>query len=441
MISLNDRIELEITDMTEEGEGIGRYEGMAYFVDGAVYGDRVEAAVTQLKKTYAKAKAMKIIKPSEFRTKPECKHYERCGGCQLMDLTYEGQLKLKHKVVTDALERIAKIESPTIKQVIGMDQPKNYRNKSSMPVYKSMIGYYMIRSHKIVQIDECLIHDEAFNDTLRTVKNLLKQYDTSQIRHVVFRVSKSTREMMLILVTPYAPSKEIRKIASEIMENHSEIKSVFHNQNDLNSSEILGRKFKLIAGKDCIVDEIGGYKFMISPNSFFQINNIQTQKLYDKALEYASLEGGETVFDLYCGIGTIAMFLSSKASKVYGIESVKEAVEDARENVKLNNVENIEFIHGKAEEQVFELLEKGIRPDVVVVDPPRKGLEPELIEALIKLSPKKIVYVSCKPSTLARDLNVFTQSGYEFIEATPVDLFPNTMHVECITRLVRKDLV
>jgi 23S rRNA (uracil1939-C5)-methyltransferase len=447
-IIINEVYDIEIIDMTDSGEGIGKLFSIAVFVDGTVPGDKVKVNIYELKKNYAKGNIVDFIEKSSMRIEPICGHFDQCGGCSIQNMRYKDQLELKKKIVLDALKRIGKIEEPNLKEIVGMEDEFYYRNKSSFP-YVNKIGYFKKKSHEIVEIKDCIIHDKIFNpilDSLRTLINRhgINSYDElthkGYLRNVMLRVSRKTGGIMIVFVTNSESPERLEALINELLTENYNIESIIHNINMKKGNKILGDKNSVLFGEGTIIDSIGEFDFTISPNSFFQVNNIQTAKLYEKALEYASTNGNEIVFDLYSGIGTITLFLAKGAKKVYGIEVVKEAIADANFNMELNKINNVEFIEGEAHSAIGSLIEEGIKPDVVVVDPPRKGLEESLVLDICELNPSKVVYVSCKPSTLARDVKLFTENGYEMIEATAFDLFPHTMHVETIVKLQRKSM-
>ncbi|MEA3423544.1 MAG: 23S rRNA (uracil(1939)-C(5))-methyltransferase RlmD [Bacillota bacterium] len=437
--------EIKIIDLTDKGEGIGKIDDLAVFIDGAVPGDVVEAKIVELKKNYAIGEIVNIIKESDVRTNPLCKHFNDCGGCQIQNIKYDEQLKIKKQVVKDALERIGNQKDFVLFDTLGMENPFHYRNKSSLPLDKNKkIGFYKKRSHDLVSIDECVIQGQIMNEIMNEIQKKILELNISTydekihkglLRHIVIRESKSHNNLMIIFATNGKSFKGLDMLVDYLIEKFPQIISVYQSINKDKGNRIMGYNNKLIYGKDEIIDTINEYSFKISPNSFFQVNNIQTEKLYQTALDYAELKGDEIVFDLYCGIGTITQFLAKNAKKVYGIESVGSAIDDAVENTKLNDIDNVEYISGKAEKEIDQLLGMRIIPDVIVVDPPRKGLDTKLIDKIIDVKPDKLIYISCKPSTLARDIRILTQNGYTLEKVQPVDMFPHTMHVETIVAL------
>lgn len=441
---------LEINALGYEGEGIGKIDNFTVFVEGAIPSETVKIKILKVTKNYAYGKLMEIIRSSEQRTEPICGIYERCGGCKLQHLNYEGQLKFKYDRVKDCIEKIGKIKECVIHPVIGMEKPYKYRNKVQLPVGKEndsiVIGFYAPRSHNIIDVKECYIQDEIGDRVINLTKRWMEQnkiqpYNEEQgtgiIRHVMVRKAFKTEEVMVVLVTNGNKLEAKEEYIRLIKENVKGVKNIIQNINSEKTNVVLGKQCKTLYGSDIITDFIGDFRFNISPLSFFQVNPIQTEILYKKALEYANLTGDETVFDAYCGTGTISLFLSQKAKKVYGVEIIKEAVLNAIENAEANNVKNAEFIVGESEKVIPDLINKGIKAEVVVVDPPRKGCERKLLEAIAKMQPKTIVYVSCDPATLARDLATLEEMNYKTKEAQPVDMFPQTGHVESVVKLER----
>lgn len=439
-------IETKITDISHEGKGVGKVDGLTVFIEGGTLGDTVKLEITQMKKSFALGKTLEIIKPSRYRVESNCKVSNECGGCQLRELDYERQLKMKTDKVKNDLQRIGKLENVIIHDIIGMNKPIRYRNKAQVPVGENHIGFYKKGSNSIVDTDECVIQSKSTEKAIKLVRQFMKKYDVSGynkrtgrgvIRHIVTKISFKTQDMMIILVTNSHKLPHKEEFIEMIKTEMPNVKSIIQNVNDKKTNLVLGDKNKILYGHGKIIDYIGELQFKISPNSFFQVNPKQTLILYDKALKFAGLKGDETVFDIYSGIGSLSLFLSKKAKKVYGIEVVKEAVEDAKENAKLNNIKNVEFYEGAAELVLPELCEEGKTADVVVLDPPRKGCEVEVLDSIIKLSPKRIVYVSCNPSTLARDLNYLSENGFVVKEVQPVDMFAGSVHVECIALIQR----
>lgn len=444
---------IDIEGLGYEGEGVGRIEGFTVFVPGALEKETVKVKIIKVSKNYGFGKLLEIITPSVDRVTPSCSIYKRCGGCQLQHLSYKAQLEFKKKRVNDCLTRIGKLENFTLHDTIGMQNPERYRNKVQLPVGESSgkigIGFYAMRSHEIIDMETCLIQDESAENAVNAVRTWIEKYDvkpydetsnTGTIRNVMIRKGFKTGEVMVVIVTrtKELPFKEgLIYLLEQAVPN---LKSVIQNINGKITNVILSRECITLYGSDTISDYIGQFKFNISPLSFFQVNPIQTEVLYSKALEYAALTGNETVFDAYCGTGTITLFLSQKAKKVYGVEIVPEAIENAKINATQNNIDNVDFLVGESETIIPSLIASGIKADVVVVDPPRKGCDLALLSALAEIQPKRIVYVSCDPSTLARDLKTLEEKGYKTVEVQPVDMFPMTGHIEVVTLLTRNEV-
>ncbi|WP_432665888.1 23S rRNA (uracil(1939)-C(5))-methyltransferase RlmD [Wukongibacter baidiensis] len=443
---------IEIIDTGESGEGIGKIDGFTVFVDGGIPEDKIEIKATKVKKSYALGKIIEIKEKSPYRVTPACPVAEECGGCQIQNIDYSKQLEMKRKKVESSIERIGKLEGILVHDTLGMDTPFNYRNKAQFPIGKekgkALIGFYKKGTHNIVDIDGCKIQHDINNRIIRIFKafidnNKISIYDEKTgnglLRHILTRVSYTSDDLMVVVITNGTKLPFKDEIINELTKEIPQIKSIVQNINTKKTNVILGRECKTLYGQDKIVDYIGDLKFEISPLSFFQVNSFQTKVLYDKTLEYAGLSGNETVFDIYCGIGSISLFLAQKAKKVYGIEVIDAAIKDAKKNSELNSMDNTEFFVGKAEEVVPKLYKEGLKADVVVVDPPRKGCDRVVLETIAMMEPERVVYVSCKPSTLARDLKILDELGYKTEEIQPVDMFPHTTHVETIVRIQRKE--
>ena len=441
--------ELTIGRLGVNGEGVGRIDGFTVFVPYALPGEKIVAGITEVKKSYAIGKLRKILMSSPDRVAPRCPIYDKCGGCQLQHLSYEAQLKMKQQQVRDAVTRIGGLPEVPVLPLLGAANPWNYRNKMQFPVGKSKgkitIGCYSMGTHNIIDTDNCAIQKELNNDVVKAVREVINRlsiptYDedkhTGILRHVVGRVGKNG-DTMVILVTAAAELYNAKQIVNLLRKRLPKLVSVQQNIQTYRNNVIMGRETKLLWGKPTISDSIGSLTFHISPRSFFQVNTEQADILYRKALEFANLKGEEIVIDAYCGTGTISLFLAKKAHKVYGIEIVKPAILDAQKNARDNNVHNAEFIVGDATEVMPRLYKQGIRPDVVVVDPPRAGCTEEVLKTFAAMEPDRIVYVSCNPATLARDLKILDGLGYKAKKIQPVDMFPMTAHVECCSELVR----
>lgn len=476
-VEKNEDYEVEISALGSEGEGIAKIDNYTIFVQGAILGERVRIKITKVKKNYAYGKLLEVLDRSENRTEAVCSIYKQCGGCGLQHLSYNAQLEFKKNKVRDTLERIGKLkisdqlpvtssqtevengsveetndyEGIILHDTIGMKSPYRYRNKVQLPVGEEngeiKIGFYAPRSHNIIDMDICHIQDEIGDKVVELTKQWMKRYnvkpyneekDNGVVRHIMLRRGFNTKEVMVVVVTKTKELPYKEEFVQIIKENIKEIRSIIQNINKKRTNVILGEENITLFGENHISDYIGRFKFNISPLSFFQVNPVQTENLYSKALEYANLNGEEVVFDAYCGTGTISLFLSQKAKKVYGVEVVEQAIENAKVNAKENKVDNVEFIVGKSEEVIPDLISKGIKADVVVVDPPRKGCEETLLEAIGEMGPRRIVYVSCDPATLARDLGILDELGYRTVEVQPVDMFPQTFHVETVVKLVKK---
>ncbi len=537
VINKNDEFEIEITDLGSEGEGIGRFDGMPFFIKGAIPGDKILAGVTKMKKTYGYARIVKILTPSLNRVTPACPIAGRCGGCQLQHMTYEAQLNYKQNKVLNDLVRIGGIEREKFELVpfhkaeedwengraeaisflpiIDMEEPWHYRNKGQFPVGVSkdgniISGFYAGHTHSIIDTKRCLLQHELTDSLMQAVRDYMSEAGVSAyeepttgveqsakkagvsrngksvqtgvgknksivsgvgsglVRHVLTRVGFTTHEVMVCVVIngDKLPQAELlteklqhavdsynstSKISQTVSESKSEQKvggsegnayrlaSLTININKKDTNVILGDECRVLYGNMYITDYIGDIKYRISPLSFYQVNPVQTRRLYSAALDFACLTGNEVVWDLYCGIGTISLFLAQKAKKVYGVEIVPQAIDDAKENAVLNGIDNAEFFVGAAEEVLPAKYasDPSMRADVIVVDPPRKGCDIALLDCMVKLSPERIVYVSCDPATLARDVKILCGNGYELVCVQPCDMFPNSFHVETVVLLTR----
>ncbi|MBS4209551.1 23S rRNA (uracil(1939)-C(5))-methyltransferase RlmD [Bacillus sp. FJAT-50079] len=449
-IKKNDYIDVIFEDLTHDGNGVAKIDGYPLFIPNGLPGEKAKIKVTKLNKGYGFGRLIELYEESDHRVEPPCSIYSQCGGCQLQHLSYEGQLLAKEKQVRDVLERIGKLKEIKVHPTLGMDTPWRYRNKSQVPIGEHegglIGGFYRQRTHDIIDMKECFIQLEENDIVLQKVKAICGKYgvkaynektNKGTLRHVMVRSGKVTGEIMVVFITRTQDLPNQKKIIEEISRDIIGIKSIVQNVNPKRTNVIFGEKTKVLWGEEVIYDLIGDIKFAISARSFYQVNPEQTKVLYDKALEYANLSGEETVIDAYCGIGTISLFLAQQAKKVYGVEIVPEAIEDARKNAELNQMTNVEFAVGEAEVVIPDWYKKGIEADVLVVDPPRKGCDQSLLDTIIKMKPKKVVYVSCNPATLARDLRILEDGGYKTMEVQPVDMFPQTMHVECVALMSR----
>jgi len=463
-VKKNDRIQLRITDIGTNGEGIGRYEGYAFFVKDAFPGDEVLAVITKMNKGFGYARALEIVHPSPDRIDPPCPNASRCGGCQIMQLDYRKQLEYKENKVISNLKRIGGLDDPQVRPIMGMDigetgipggarVPLHFRNKMQFPVGMDpqghvITGFYAGRTHYIVAAESCPVSAEAADGIMAFMRQFIEAeglsvYDekTGQglVRHILIRTGTYTGQIMVCIVIngdTLGSSGQQERLVSRLTGAFPQVADICLNINKKNTNVILGEKVVTLYGPGYIEDMIGDLTFRISPLSFFQVNPVQTRKLYGKALEYAALTGSETVWDLYCGTGTISLFLARQAKKVCGVEIIPAAIENAKENAALNGIDNTEFFCGASEELFPEMTEGREGPDVVVVDPPRKGCGRELLDAILRTEPDRIVYVSCDSATLARDIKILSEK-YRLVEATPCDMFPNSVHIEVVSLLQR----
>lgn len=506
MFQKNMELQLQIEDMSVNGEGIGKADGVAFFVKDAVIGDQVLVKVIKMKKRYGYARLLKILSPSLYRVEPLCEYWRQCGGCQIQSLDYTQQLHYKEEKVRNNLRRIGGFSIADMERkeqkflfhpIIGMEKPFFYRNKAQFPIGtdkngRIVTGFYAARSHNIIPSRNCYLGVEINEKILDIVISFMERYHISAydertskglVRHVLIRFGFVTEEIMVCLVINGSTLPHAEQLV-ELLQEIKGMTSIVININQKSTNVILGEKIINLWGQDYITDYIGEVKYQISPLSFYQVNPVQTKKLYETVLDYAALTGKETVWDLYCGIGTISLFLAQRAKQVYGVEVVAPAIADARNNAKINGIENVEFFVGKAEEVLpafyenyvketqenvkdmglqsdteaclnqFEIEDKGaaedeieiadkghakdrkiLRPDVIVVDPPRKGCDDKCLETIVKISPARVIYVSCDSATLARDLKYLCERGYEVREVQPVDMFPQTVHVETVCLL------
>ncbi|MCR8746122.1 23S rRNA (uracil(1939)-C(5))-methyltransferase RlmD [Romboutsia lituseburensis] len=452
MLSKNEEYIVDIVDIGQGGVGIGKHNGFTVFVEGGLIEDKVKVKINKSKKNYAVGDIVEIIEKSPFRINRVCSdNLKDCGGCQIQELEYQKQLDIKTNEVKQVISRIGKLEDVIIHETLGMDKPLRYRNKAQFPIQKSgntpIIGFYKKKSHDIIPMDKCVIQHDINDKIVKIIKTYINAYNvsvydekthTGVLRHLVTKIGFTTKEVMVVLVANGKKLPYLSELASVLKDNVPGFKTLVVNENREKTNVILGKENRVVYGEGKINDYIGDLVFEISPLSFFQVNPIQTEVLYNKALEYADLQENDTVFDIYCGIGTISLFLAQKAKKVYGIEIVADAIKDAKINAQINNLDNVEFYVGKAEEVVPKMYGEGKTANVVVVDPPRKGCDEKVLDTIVSMSPDKVVYVSCNPSTLARDLAYLDERGYKCVEIQPVDMFPHTMHVESVAKLIKK---
>ena len=452
MLSKNKEYIVDIVDIGQGGVGIGKYEGFTVFVDGGLVQDKIKVKITKSKKNYAVGDIVEIIEKSPFRVERKCSESLRqCGGCQIQELDYQKQLDVKTNEVKQVISRIGKLDDVVIHDTLGIEHPFRYRNKAQFPIQKKdnmpVIGFYKKKSHDLISTDECIIQHEVNDKIIKIIKTYIRAYNVSiydekthkgLLRHLVTKVGFTTGEVMIVLVANGKKLPYLKELASVLKENIPGFKTLVVNVNTQKTNVILGKENIVAYGDGMIRDYIGELVFEISPLSFFQVNPLQTEVLYNKALEYANLGENDTVFDIYCGIGTISLFLAQKAKKVYGIEIVEDAIKDAKRNAKINNMDNVEFYVGKAEEVVPKMYKEGKRANVVVVDPPRKGCDEKVLDTIVSMEPDRVVYVSCNPSTLARDLAYLNERGYKCHEIQPVDMFPHSVHVENVAWLSKE---
>ncbi len=459
--SKNEEIKINIDDIGVNGEGIGHTDGYAFFINGAVPGDHIRAKVLKANKNYGYAKLLEIISPSPYRTEPACKNADKCGGCTLQHLTYEKQLEYKENKVKNCLIRIGGIDKEYLdsimQPIIGMENPYNYRNKAQFPVGQgkngeTLIGFFAGRTHDIIDTSFCCIQSEIANHIMASLREWIKKssvrpYDETSgkgdIRHIIIRNGYATGEIMVCLVVTHKDIKGIDLLIEELVK-FPKMTSICLNINSEKTNKIMGPKVVTVYGRDYIEDKIGDVRFRISPLSFYQVNPVQTEKLYRTALDYASLTGREIVWDMYCGIGTISLFLAIRAKAVLGVEIVPQAIEDAKKNAEINDINNALFLCGAAEEIAERVCSDEeysyiAKPDVIVVDPPRKGCDKKLLDTILNVGPKRVVYVSCDPATLARDVKILCDGGYELVKARACDMFGMSGHVESVCVLGNKN--
>lgn len=448
----NDIVRLQITGTTAEGMGVGRYRDFAVFVPLTAPGDEIEAHVLKVLKSHAYAKIHRLIAPSPDRVEPDCPVFAQCGGCCFRHISYEAQLQIKEARVRDALSRIGGFSDLPVRPILGAEQQNCYRNKALLPLGKAQngkltMGFYAFNSHRIVDCADCRLQPEVFQTAAKAFARWFESsgetvYDeqshTGKLRRLYLRYGEASGEVMICVVINGQSMKHADALVETLRETVPGLASVMLNINTERTNVALGKESRLLWGSPFLRDALCGLEFQISPLSFYQVNHGQMERLYTIATGYASLTGTETLLDLYCGIGTIGLSMAKYAKKVIGVEIVPEAVENARENAKRNHIENAEFLCGDAAFAAAELKKRGEAPDVIVLDPPRKGCSPALIETVASFAPKRIVYVSCDPATLARDLKLFAQLGFAPQEASPVDMFPGTAHVECVVWLKRE---
>lgn len=450
-VKKNNEYEVEIIDNGYEGEGIAKINDYTIFIPGAIKGERCKILIVKVNKAFAFGKLIEVTQKSNNRVQADCSTYKRCGGCSLRHIKYEETLNIKREKVQNLVNKSLN-KSVTVNKVIGMESPFYYRNKLQYPVGKNkngepIMGVFANRTHEIIPVENCLIQNREAEMVAKRVFEFIKEneisiYDentrTGAIRHIIVKIGVKTNEIMCIVVTNESKFEREQELVEAIAGEFHNVKTIIKNINNKNTNVILGQKNVALYGDGFIYDKLGEYTFKISANSFYQTNPIQTETLYNRAIEFAKLNKEDVLCDLYCGIGTIGIFASKKVKKVYGIEIVEEAVEVAKENAKINNVNNIEFIAGDVEKAFKELIEvRGVQPTVIIVDPPRRGFDTTTIGKILELEVERVVYVSCNPATMVRDMNLLEEK-YEVGEIQPVDMFPYTSHVECVAVLCLK---
>lgn len=447
MLKKNDEIELYIEDFTSEGSGVGHFEGMAVFVSGAAAGDKALVHIIKVKSTYAIGKCIKLLKLSKTRIAPDCEYAGSCGGCAFRHISYEAETAMKKKRVEDAFQRIGGIDKK-LDGFIAAENLTRYRNKAEYPVSfekELKIGFYALHTHRIIDCRDCVLQPEIFADIVAVIRKWTVEFGISiynsetgngLLRHIYIRQGAVSKEIMVCLVINGERIPKEAELVKRLCEI-PDIKSIVLNINRLNNNVILGEECKTVYGADCIYDELCGVKIRLSPLSFYQVNHAQAEKLYRKAAEYAQLNGSQTVLDMYCGAGTIGLSMADNAKSVIGVEIVEPAVRDAKINAGLNGIKNAQFYCADASQAAQMLKEQGIKPDVIVLDPPRKGCSAELVKTVSEMDPDRVVYVSCDPATLARDCKRFGELGYKVEKLTAVDLFPRTVHCEAVALLTK----
>lgn len=441
-----------IVDFTHEGMGVAKIDGYPIFVDGAIKDEVVEFKVVKTGKKYSFGKLLKVLEPSPDRVEIRDKVYSQTGTMNLQHMSYEAQLQFKKEQVENAIQKIGKFNDVPIFDTIGMDTPYGYRNKAQVPVREKdghlVTGFFRKHSHEVIPLEDFVIQDPVIDQTIVQVRKVLESFGLrgfdeknhrGDIRHIMVRRGCFTGDIMIVLVSRTKNLRYQEEITRKIVEEIPDVVSVIRNINTEKTNVILGKDSEVLYGKDDYTDKIFDFTFYISHQSFFQVNSVQTEKLYQTAIDYANLQGSETVIDAYSGIGTLTLSLAKDAKFVHGVEMIEPAVNNAIQNATVNGIENVEFSVGKAEDWMVEKADQGLKVDAVVVDPPRKGLAESFVNAVLEVMPGKMVYVSCNPSTLARDLRRLADGGYTVEKAQPVDMFPQTYHTECVVLLTKNN--
>ena len=451
MIEKNKEYIVEIIDTGYKGEGIAKIDDFAIFIPNAIKGEKIKIKIIKVLTSYAFGKIIEIIEPSKNRLESDCSTYKRCGGCNLRHVKYDETLKIKQNLVQSLVNKTLK-NKIKVKETIGMENPYYYRNKAQFPIGKDkennvVMGVFANRTHEIIPIEECFIQNKEIQKLSKFILEFIKENDISVydetsrkglIRHIVTKIGIKTNEIMCIIVINGKEIPKEKELTMQIIKKFPNVKTIVKNINTKNTNVIMGEKNEKIYGDGYIEDKLGEYTFKISPHSFYQVNPVQAEKLYSIGVEAANINKEDVVFDLYCGIGTISLFMAKYAKKVYGVEIVEQAIKDAKENAKINNIKNTEFIAGDTKLILDDLINnKNIIPNVVMVDPPRKGLDNRSVENILKIMPNRFVYISCNPATLVRDLAKFEEM-YEIKSIQPVDMFPFTAHVECVVAMFLK---
>ena len=451
MVEKNKEYIVEIIDTGYKGEGIAKIDDFTIFIPNAIKGEKIKIKIIKVLTSYAFGKIIEIIEPSKNRLESDCSTYKRCGGCNLRHVKYDETLKIKQNLVQSLVNKTLK-NKIKVKETIGMENPYYYRNKAQFPIGKDkennvVMGVFANRTHEIIPIEECFIQNKEIQKLSKFILEFIKENDISVydetsrkglIRHIVTKIGIKTNEIMCIIVINGKEIPKEKELTMQIIKKFPNVKTIVKNINTKNTNVIMGEKNEKIYGDGYIEDKLGEYTFKISPHSFYQVNPVQAEKLYSIGVEAANINKEDVVFDLYCGIGTISLFMAKYAKKVYGVEIVEQSIKDAKENAKINNIKNTEFIAGDTKLILDDLINnKNIIPNVVMVDPPRKGLDNRSVENILKIMPNRFVYISCNPATLVRDLAKFEEM-YEIKSIQPVDMFPFTAHVECVCVLNRQ---